>query len=143
MGIRNLNGAHPVEGNENDNGNLHHIKQNGLQGGNMKAKYIRHQKWEEKEKAIVLHLREPFWGAYKIYHWSERMEGLGISEEAIYYAIEVHKHIRVVVKKYGTYEIMAGKAMTYGHINKYEARDHKVIYVIPRSAFECIRKGKI
>ena len=99
---------------------------------------IRNQDWQTTETHLVLPLNEPYWGAWKKYNYPIRCEGIGISVEAIQEAKKIDKKIKVVVTKYGEYEITAKKA--YSFINKYRhtARDNKTIIVIPRIEFNRI-----
>jgi len=96
---------------------------------------IRNQKWVETEKHLMLQLHQPFWGAWKKYNWPERIEGIGVSVEAIEKALELKKKILVHIMKYGTYEITPEKALKVASNYKFIARDQKPILVIPRNEF--------
>ncbi len=98
---------------------------------------IRHQLWIETDKHIVLTLHEPFWGAWKMFGWDHRVEGIGVAVEAIEEARKLKKHIQVNIIKYGNYEITPSKAIGYVD-NIFMPRDHKPLIVIPRDAFDRI-----
>jgi hypothetical protein len=98
---------------------------------------IRNQDWIETNKFIAITLLAPFWSAWKKYNWYKGVEGFGISEEAVQYAIKNKKFIRVHVNKYGTYEIgciKLKKECTADRI--FTTRDQKTLYVLPRFVFE-------
>lgn len=97
---------------------------------------IRNQKWVVKDKFIHIFLHQPYYGASARYGWAEEVEGIGIALEGIMKAKELNKKIRVVVGKYGIYEISADKALSVGVDYKFVARDKKMLYIIPRTAFK-------
>ena len=104
---------------------------------------IRKQTWIETESFIQITLHQPYWSAYLKFNWLDtygQVEGLGISEEAVRYGFKVNKKIRVVVLRYGKYEISPHMAMRRAkELNsRFTARDGKVLLVIPRTAFEKI-----
>jgi hypothetical protein len=102
---------------------------------------IRNQKWQEEEKYILIHLLEPYWSAYKKYNWDHGVEGFGISQEAINYAIKSKKHIRVNVSKYGIYDINPTRLEKEALERRiYYPRDHKPLFVLPRNAFDRINE---
>jgi len=97
---------------------------------------IRNQIWIEKEKEIIITLREPYWSAWKRYGWQQGVEGFGVSKEAVDYAIEKKKHLQVHVMKYGTYDINPKKLKRTATVQRFFIpRDKKPIYVLPRFAF--------
>lgn len=98
---------------------------------------IRNQKWIETNEYIEITLNEPYWSAWKKYGWTQGVEGFGISGESIDYAITFHKHLRVRVMKYNTYDINPTKLAKEATSNRmYVPRDKKPIYVLPRTAFD-------
>ncbi len=103
---------------------------------------IRHQKWTETITHIVLRLREPFWSAWQRYGFERGVEGYGLGVEALALAREKGKKIKIVVKKYGTYEFNPTDIMMerYGK-NTFTARDHKRLLVIPRTACTPLRRA--
>jgi hypothetical protein len=105
---------------------------------------IRGQKWTEFEGWIQLKLRDPFWSAYAKYGWEKdlgRVEGMGISKEAINYANERGKKIRVI-DKYGKFEISPSKCRQAidNYNSRFVARDGSVLVVVPRTYFNKIIK---
>ena len=108
---------------------------------------IRKQVWLEQEKFIQITLHQPYWVAWRDFGWEEtygRVEGLGISEEAVRLGFKLKKKIRVVVLRYGKYEISPHMAMRRAKElgSRFKARDGKILLVIPRTAFEKIEPTK-
>ena len=100
---------------------------------------IRHQKLIIKDKYIQIYLNQPYWGAAQRYNWQHQIEGIGIAKEAILKAKELKKKIRIVMGKYGLYEISPDKAILIGEKYPFVARDYKVLYVIPRTEFKKVK----
>ncbi len=101
------------------------------------TKIIRHQHWLEHEDYMLLPLVEPYWNAYakfKGFNKEAREWGIGIAIEAINEAQRLNKKIRIAVFKYGTYEITYRKCWKYLNNSMFVA-DHKILLVIPHSAF--------
>lgn len=98
---------------------------------------IRNQEWIEEEDALVITLIQPFWGAYKIFNWPLKVEGFGVSIEAVDKAIALKKKIRIKLIRFGVYEISSKKALEIGSKYKFTARDNKQLYIIPRN--ECTK----
>lgn len=102
---------------------------------------IRGQSIIETDDHFFIRLREPYWSAWQKYGWERGVEGLGISQEVINRCIENKKKLRVRVAKYATYEISYTKLQLQASSNRrYLARDNRVVYVLPRTAFEKIVK---
>jgi hypothetical protein len=100
---------------------------------------IRNQSWIETDEFIAITLLEPYWSAWKKYGWLEGVEGFGISKEAINYAVENKKRIRVHINKYGTYEVGYLKAKKEATSDRlFFSRDKGAIYVLPRFAFDSV-----
>lgn len=91
------------------------------------------------DQYIFIRLREPYWSAWQKYGFEKGVEGFGISKEVIDKCIEQKKKLRVRIAKYATYEIGYTKLQLQASSDRrYLARDNKVVYVLPRTAFEKI-----
>ena len=102
---------------------------------------IRGQSIIETDDYFFIRLREPYWSAWQKFGWEQGVEGLGVSREVIDKCIENKKKLRVRVAKYATYEIGYTKLQLQASADRrYLARDNRVVYVLPRTAFEKLVK---
>jgi len=110
----------------------------------MKTILINNQKIRIETKHLVISLREPFWGAYQKYGWTDKVEGFGLSSDLINKAIKLKKKIKVKYK-YGEYEITPEKAISLKdkYTSIFLARNGTILYVIPRDGFKKIVKEEI
>lgn len=98
---------------------------------------VRGQTVIETDKYFFIRLKEPYWSAWQKYDFEKGVEGFGIAREVINQCIENKKKLRVRIAKYATYEIgylKLQKEMLSKR--RYLARDNKVVYVLPRTAFD-------
>lgn len=98
----------------------------------------------ETEKFMIIHLLDPFWGAWKMYGWEKGIEGFGISAFILNRAKNFDKQI-VVSYRYGIYLI--DWLDCYDFIQKqfcqFTAREGTILYIIPRTLFKRVKKEVI
>lgn len=106
---------------------------------------IRQQTWIEGDTFIQLTLKEPYFTAGLKYGWAGDLWGFGLSLEAIKYAFKVNKNIRIVVLKYGKWQISPHMALRRAKEFKshYTARDGKDLVIVPRMACHKVEKSDI
>lgn len=96
---------------------------------------IRNQNWIDTDTHLILPLQEVYWSAYQRFKgFQDREWGIGIAIEAINEAQKLNKKLQIKVFKYGTYEIGYRKCWKYLENSKFAA-DHKILLIIPHSAF--------
>ena len=97
----------------------------------------------ETPDRMIIHLRQPFWGAWKTYGWEKGIEGFGISAFVLNKAKNFDKIIQVKYK-YGNYEIAWTKC--YDFIRKqncqFTAREGTILYIFPRTLFTRVKTIK-
>lgn len=91
---------------------------------------------------VELYLHQPWWGAWKNFHWTPNVEGIGISESVINKAKKLKKKILIHIYRYGSYTITPTKAekLAKEFNSYYTARSGVKLLVIPRS--DCTKYNK-
>lgn len=98
---------------------------------------INNQKIIETKTHLIIHLDQPYWGAYKQYGWKERVPGLGLSKGLVDKAKELDKKI-MVKYQYGKFEITPDKAIRIHkkYNSTFVTRNKVILYEIPKNEFK-------
>lgn len=95
----------------------------------------------EKEKHLVVRLRQPFWSAWKKYGWEKNIEGLGVSSKIVRLALKLKKKIGVQDGNYGWYEKSPLKIAE--EVEQYQSimsvRGGTILWITPRSTWKKVK----
>lgn len=92
---------------------------------------------------MIVKIRQPFWGAWKMFFWENREEGYGIAEYKIRKCIE-RKEKLVIQYKNEKYEI-GYRSLEKKVLNSpydWEVRSGVVLKIIPRSWLKHVKEEK-
>jgi hypothetical protein len=97
-----------------------------------KIRTVENQRILETKTHLMIHIRTPYWSAYKRYGWTDKVEGFGLSKKLVELAEKLNKKIMIVCR--GKHEITPKKInrIVDEYASHYMTMNSVLIFVIPR-----------